>query len=50
MTKKNEMQLVGAGRFRPAPGMLASPSYHGPSSSFVHQTTGQFIFPYPTYG
>ncbi|KAJ7963425.1 RNA-binding protein like [Quillaja saponaria] len=40
----------GAGRFRPAPGLVAPPAYHGSSSTFFHQPTGQYTFPYSTYG
>ncbi|XP_061336466.1 uncharacterized protein LOC133283601 isoform X2 [Gastrolobium bilobum] len=47
--KKNRPQTPQHGRFRPAPSMLASPAYHGLSSTFVHQTTGQYTFPYSTY-
>ncbi|KAJ1390636.1 RNA-binding domain superfamily, partial [Sesbania bispinosa] len=48
---KNRPQTPQSGRFRAAPGMLASPAYHGPSSTFVHhQTTEQYTFPYSTYG
>ncbi|KAG8663692.1 hypothetical protein MANES_01G240400v8 [Manihot esculenta] len=40
----------GAGRFRPAPGLVAPPAYHGSSSSYIHQATGQYTFPYSAYG
>ncbi|KAJ1408365.1 RNA-binding domain superfamily [Sesbania bispinosa] len=40
----------GAGRFRPPPGLVASPPYHGSSSSFFHQPTRQYTFPYSAYG
>eukprot|EP00257_Ricinus_communis_P003190 XP_002515069.2 RNA-binding protein 38 [Ricinus communis] len=40
----------GGGRFRPAPGVVAPPAYHGSSSSYVHQPTGQYTFPYSAYG
>ncbi|KAK9202140.1 hypothetical protein WN944_017350 [Citrus x changshan-huyou] len=41
----------GGGRFRPAPGLVAPPAYHGGfSSSYVHQPTGQYTFPYSAYG
>ncbi|KAG8653424.1 hypothetical protein MANES_05G016900v8 [Manihot esculenta] len=39
----------GAGRFRPAPGLVAPPAYHG-STSYIHQPTGQYPFPYSAYG
>lgn len=40
----------GAGRFRPAPGLVAPPAYHGSSSTYFHQPTSQYAFPYSTYG
>ncbi|KAK4267080.1 hypothetical protein QN277_023916 [Acacia crassicarpa] len=41
----------GAGRFRPGPGLVATPAYHGSSSStFFHQPSGQYTFPYSAYG
>lgn len=40
----------GAGRFRPAPGLVAPPAYHGSSSTYFHQPTCQYAFPYSTYG
>ncbi|XP_019420500.1 PREDICTED: RNA-binding protein 38-like isoform X2 [Lupinus angustifolius] len=39
----------GVGRFRPPPGLVAPPAYHG-SSSFFHQPNGQYTFPYSGYG
>ncbi|TKY64152.1 RNA-binding protein ARP1 [Spatholobus suberectus] len=47
---KNRSQAPQHGRFRTAPGMLASPAYHGPSSTFVHQNSGQYTFPNSTFG
>ncbi|KAF7800802.1 RNA-binding protein 38 [Senna tora] len=39
------------GRFRPGPGLVATPAYpHGSSSTFFHQTSGQYTFPYSAYG
>ncbi|XP_057454909.1 uncharacterized protein LOC130746333 isoform X2 [Lotus japonicus] len=41
----------GAGRFRPQPAVVASPAYHGSSSStFFYQPTRQYTFPYSAYG
>ncbi|KAI8572947.1 hypothetical protein RHMOL_Rhmol01G0240700 [Rhododendron molle] len=40
----------GTGRFRPAPGLMAPPAYHGSSSTYVHQPTNQYTFPYSGYG
>nr|KYP35351.1 RNA-binding protein 38 [Cajanus cajan] len=40
----------GAGRFRPPPGLVASPAYHGSSSTFFHQPPRQHTFPYSAYG
>ncbi|XP_027337760.1 RNA-binding protein 24-A isoform X1 [Abrus precatorius] len=40
----------GAARFRPPPGLLASPAYHGSSSTFFHQPPRQYTFPYSAYG
>ncbi|XP_030928781.1 probable RNA-binding protein ARP1 isoform X1 [Quercus lobata] len=40
----------GSGRFRPATGLAASPAYHGSSSAYYHQPTGQYTFPYSAYG
>ncbi|KAK9279405.1 hypothetical protein L1049_013084 [Liquidambar formosana] len=40
----------GAGRFRPAPGLVAPPAYHGSSSTYFHQPSGQYTFPYSAYG
>lgn len=44
------MKFAGAGRFRPAPGLVAPPAYHGSSSTYFHQPTSQYAFPYSTYG
>ncbi|KAG4400422.1 hypothetical protein AAZX31_07G048700 [Glycine max] len=38
------------GRSRAAPGVLASPAYHGTSSTFVHQNSGQYTFPNSSFG
>ncbi|XP_021822589.1 RNA-binding protein 24-B isoform X1 [Prunus avium] len=43
-------QQHGAGRFRPAHGLVAPPAYHGSSSPYFHQPTGQYTFPYSAYG
>ncbi|XP_010252031.1 PREDICTED: RNA-binding protein 24-like isoform X2 [Nelumbo nucifera] len=43
-------QQHGMGRFRPVPGSIAPPAYHGSSSTYFHQPTAQYAFPYPTYG
>ncbi|GMI73671.1 hypothetical protein like AT2G46780 [Hibiscus trionum] len=40
----------GGGRFRPAPGLMASPVYHGSSSTLIQQPNGQYSIPYSTYG
>ncbi|XWS76814.1 hypothetical protein CRYUN_Cryun01aG0209700 [Craigia yunnanensis] len=40
----------GAGRFRPAPGLMAPPGYQGSSSTSVQQPTGQYSIPYSAYG
>ncbi|CAL0315422.1 unnamed protein product [Lupinus luteus] len=40
----------GFGRFRPPPGLVAQPAYHGSSSTFFYQPIGQNTFPYSTYG
>ncbi|XWS35951.1 hypothetical protein CRYUN_Cryun20dG0040800 [Craigia yunnanensis] len=40
----------GAGRFRPAPGLMATPGYHGSSSTYIQQPTGQYSIPYSAYG
>ncbi|KAE8660538.1 putative RNA-binding protein ARP1 [Hibiscus syriacus] len=40
----------GGGRFIPAPGLMASPVYHGSSSAFVQQPNGQYSIPYSAYG
>lgn len=42
--------MSGSGRFRPATGLVASPGYHGSSSPYYHQPTGQYTFPYSAYG
>ena len=49
--------MVGAGWFREAPGLLASPVYHDPFSvyhdpfsAFFHQNNGQYTFPNSTFG
>ncbi|XP_054784415.1 uncharacterized protein LOC129291199 isoform X1 [Prosopis cineraria] len=39
-----------AGRFRPGPGLVATPAYQGSSSTFFHQPSGQYTFPYSAYG
>ncbi|PPD88781.1 hypothetical protein GOBAR_DD14280 [Gossypium barbadense] len=41
---------LGAGRFRPAPGLMASPVYHGSSSTFIQQPNSQYSIPYSAYG
>ena len=43
-------KMSGSGRFRPATGLVASPAYHGSSSAYYHQPTGQYTFPYSAYG
>ncbi|KAB2597904.1 RNA-binding protein 38-like [Pyrus ussuriensis x Pyrus communis] len=41
----------GAGRFRAAHGLVAPPAaYHGSSSTYFPQPTGQYTFPYSAYG
>ncbi|KAH1130298.1 hypothetical protein J1N35_001676 [Gossypium stocksii] len=40
----------GAGRFRPAPRLMASPVYHGSSSTFIQQPNSQSSIPYSAYG
>ncbi|XP_061353286.1 uncharacterized protein LOC133298063 [Gastrolobium bilobum] len=40
----------GAGRLRPPPGLVESPAYHSSTSTFFHQPTRQYTFPYSTYG
>ncbi|XVE73631.1 hypothetical protein DITRI_Ditri11bG0134000 [Diplodiscus trichospermus] len=40
----------GAGRFRPAPGLMAPPGYHGSSSTYIQQPAGQYSIPYSAYG
>lgn len=55
MKKGIEMQnnIVGGGRFRPQAGIMATtPGYHHGSSSstFLHQPTRQYTFPYSAYG
>ncbi|XVF33084.1 hypothetical protein REPUB_Repub17cG0137700 [Reevesia pubescens] len=40
----------GAGRFRPAPGLMAPPGYHGSSSTYIQQPSGQYSMPYSAYG
>ncbi|GMJ00977.1 hypothetical protein like AT2G46780 [Hibiscus trionum] len=40
----------GGGRFRPAPGLMASPVYHGSSSTFIPQPNGQYPIPSSAYG
>ncbi|KAJ7951377.1 RNA-binding protein like [Quillaja saponaria] len=49
-TKTRPPTTHGTGRFRPAPGLVAPPAYHGSSSTFFHQPTGQHTFPYSAYG
>ncbi|KAF8413396.1 hypothetical protein HHK36_001377 [Tetracentron sinense] len=39
----------GMGRFRPPPGLVTPPTYHG-SSTYFHQPTAQYAFPYSVYG
>ncbi|PPR85545.1 hypothetical protein GOBAR_AA35147 [Gossypium barbadense] len=43
-------QKTRAGRFRPAPGLMASPVYHGSSSTFIQQPNSQYSIPYSAYG
>ncbi|KAK6918210.1 RNA recognition motif domain [Dillenia turbinata] len=38
------------GRFRPATGLVVPPSYHGSSSTYFHQQSGQYTLPYSAYG
>lgn len=45
-----QCHIVGAGRFRPPPGVVPSHAYHGSSSTFLHQPTRQYTFPYSAYG
>ncbi|PON38439.1 Splicing factor-like protein [Trema orientale] len=40
----------GAGRFRSGPGLMAPPAYQGSTSTYFHQPTGQYPFPYSAYG
>ncbi|KAL4384575.1 hypothetical protein GQ457_15G020130 [Hibiscus cannabinus] len=40
----------GGGRFRPALGLMASPVYHGSSSTFIPQPNGQCSIPCSAYG
>ncbi|XP_042484931.1 RNA-binding protein 24-like isoform X2 [Macadamia integrifolia] len=41
----------GNARFRPAaPGSAAAPAHHGSSSTYIHQPTAQYTFPYSAYG
>ncbi|PSS26243.1 RNA-binding protein ARP1 [Actinidia chinensis var. chinensis] len=40
----------GTGRFRPAPGLVTPPAYHGSASTYFHQPTGPYTFPYSAYG
>ncbi|RDY08696.1 putative RNA-binding protein ARP1, partial [Mucuna pruriens] len=47
---EKQLYAVGAGRFRAAPGVLASPAYNCPSSTFFHQNSGQYPFPNSTFG
>ncbi|KAF8379806.1 hypothetical protein HHK36_029255 [Tetracentron sinense] len=39
----------GMGRFRPPPGSVTPPAYQG-SSTYFHQPTAQYAFPYSAYG
>ncbi|KAK7292868.1 hypothetical protein RJT34_15723 [Clitoria ternatea] len=44
---KNRPSTFHHGRFRPPPGLVASPAYHGSSSSTIfHQPSRQYTFPY----
>ncbi|WVZ16723.1 hypothetical protein V8G54_009705 [Vigna mungo] len=47
---KNCRQAPQHGWFREAPGLLASPVYHDPFSTFFHQNNGQYTFPSSTFG
>nr|XP_007135317.1 hypothetical protein PHAVU_010G119200g [Phaseolus vulgaris]ESW07311.1 hypothetical protein PHAVU_010G119200g [Phaseolus vulgaris] len=47
---KNRRQAPQHGRFGAAPGLLASPVYHDPSSTYLHQNNVQYTFPDPTFG
>ncbi|XP_043723081.1 probable RNA-binding protein ARP1 isoform X1 [Telopea speciosissima] len=40
----------GMGRFRPASGSVAPPSYQSSSSTYFHQPTAQYALPYSAYG
>ncbi|GAV84551.1 RRM_1 domain-containing protein [Cephalotus follicularis] len=40
----------GPERFRPVHGPVAPPAYHGSSSTYCHQPTGQYTFPYSAFG
>lgn len=40
----------GSGHFRPTPGLVAPPAYHGSSSRYFHQPASQYTFPYSAYG
>ncbi|KAJ8748443.1 hypothetical protein K2173_003338 [Erythroxylum novogranatense] len=42
--------VAGTGQFRLAPGLVAPHAYHASSSSYIHQPTGQYPFPYSVYG
>ncbi|RDX85137.1 hypothetical protein CR513_33713, partial [Mucuna pruriens] len=45
-----QTHIVGAGRFRPPSGPVASHAYHGSSSTFSHQPPRQYTSPYSAYG
>ncbi|XP_022632683.1 RNA-binding protein 38 isoform X4 [Vigna radiata var. radiata] len=47
---KNRRQAPQPGRFIEAPGLLASPVYHDPFSTFFNQNNGQYTFPNSTFG
>ncbi|KAH1149520.1 hypothetical protein AAZX31_16G017000 [Glycine max] len=47
---KNRTQAPQHGQSRAAPGVLASPAFHGPSSTFVNQNIGQYTFPNSSFG
>ncbi|ESW24092.1 hypothetical protein PHAVU_004G102100 [Phaseolus vulgaris] len=47
---KNCRQAPQHGRFGAAPGLLPSPVYHDPSSTYLHQNNVQYTFPDPTFG
>lgn len=49
-TRPNLTPQHGSGRFRPAPGLMAQPGYHGSSSTYLQQPTGQYSIPYSAYG